>query len=1631
MKTADTMKLHKVLREAFLEPGHLAACGLEKGFAVDYIQSETFLLIMRDLWEEEESICSRTYELFRPMLESMQWDAPEAGWLSYFYYYALDKSFPDAVPVELNPEYECVCLFFMDILREVLNQQKKKHDADWQNRNTFAFLNQNEEAQLENPTEYRKFVKAFEKEYIYEMMKLSEEVTGHKTLDHITGVHYVALHIGRQLKNAGIPIDLGRVSGGAAGHDIGKYGCKESEYNRVPYLHYYYTDYWFKRHDIPYIGHIAVNHSTWDLELENLPLESLILIYADFRVKSIKGTDGRKVMHIYTLAEAFDIILGKLDNVDEKKNRRYRRVYMKLADFEAYMAYLGIETDLNTEKKKKLRLTATKCYYAMLQGDAIIEQMKFSSIDHNIRLMYRLRNEHAMNEILEEARNEKDWKNLREYIRIFEEYSTYLTQRQKLIVLKFLFDQLIHPEEDIRRHCAEMIGSLIAIFDEDYRKEVPKDEVIQKPEVTGCELLDQYMKSFLYPDHKVIPSHKQWIGYSTGIMISGLFSRCRASQVNEFRRIVLSYLELSEHHTDEIDTYLLQTAKHIPLSDGDSGLQVLYDYLMHLLKSRNDIARISALEMIDTLLPKLKGGIGITGELGIYLKESQGKAAAPVEEYLVKKILRGMGVDAGSVMELEQLYKVSNKELSNVFLKNLKAETHWVIKKAQIDMLTMNALSNPESNGFYTALHFCNLLKVSAVEGVRNSAGAALVTIIPHLTVEQRNDVSVELLRALELDGYQFSSYIPYYLGQILVYLPPVELEEMVKDLVEKVKHSNPQLNMLVLKTIGIFVVTRIQEAYEKEQGGLAIEKTAVRLLQVIINALADYNLQIKQFAFSVIGKEIFGSKRLTLEQKADAFRLIAKKVLYLISDNKERELQFLSNSAAFNHIYRFISEYVFTYGALDIAIPEKVAFFPGTFDPFSLSHKQIAVAIRDKGFEVYLAVDEFSWQRQALPNLIRRNIINMTIADELGIYAYPEDFSVNIANTADLSAVKGNFPNSELYLVAGSDVILNEEPYRRSKTKNALQRANHVVFDFRKEGEKQDQNAFEKALKRIEGKVIRLDLPHHYEDASPAQIRSYIDENREISSYIDPLAQKYIYENGLYQREPQYKALGGGVSIDVEVIRDFDQALLEELAAAFCKNPAAALRHMQEVSQRQFGRIILLRDAKGDGRIIGFSVFHWLKTSSVYDELKSSTLSKYIYDNAVGSMVLIDGIYCKPSPAFDNLEQVLLAETLAYCLAHDYDYIICRNGIEGQIEDSLQELLELCGFKKISGGPAHAPVYTVYAGNPCTLYLDIRSVIKEPYRSNANVRQVISQTRKLLMKALVDLYPGHLVLPFDRRMLHESLIKKICRENGVPTQQLSDAGLGPYICVPFGNILHKSIVPNTVTKSLHTEKYFRPDMKGYHIGAFPHYLDMETQLKLIRSFDRPIILVDDLLSKGYRMKALDPLLKQEPMEVKKIIVGILSNRGKELMDIQNREVDCAYFIPRLRAWFNESLQYPFIGGDALWRGSYPQRNLLPSVNLILPYTSPNFLKGTSKDAVYRLSEVCLQNAMDLLKILEEEYQEVSQRSLTLASLGNVFATPRCPDQGKDMEYNLNLTPSHYLENDLELLKRIRYYETP
>lgn len=1538
--------------------------------------------------------------------------------LMEIYQYTLSKTFKDACTLKVAKDLYAPFELYLRVFRVFCEIQKTVPSDSFESKFPLNFLSPLEEEELEHKDEYLKFVKAFKHNYIYEMMELSKEVLGYNTIEHISGVHYLSMYIARQLKNLLFPIDLGRVSGASAGHDIGKYGCIGEELKRVPYLHYYYSDEWFKRYGINYIRHIAINHSTWDLEFENLSLESLILIYADFRVKN-KNVENNPTMNIFTLNDSFAVILEKLDNVDDDKEKRYKKVYAKLLDFENFLKFNGIDTEVHSQFSNIERplQKSIKKNYALLFGNEITENLKFLSIYHNVNLMYKLRDEYSLDAILEEARSEKNWRNFREYIRVFEEYSTYLTQKQKLQTIKFLFDNLVHPEDDIRRHSAALIGNLIAIFDEKYRKEIPKNVVLTSDIITGPQLFKEYLDMLLYPSHKIIPYHRFLLSYNLSIMVDSLFKNCNEDSKEVFKEVLLEEYENVSKLSKDSSLFLLQTSEYIPLTNLGDNLKPMFTFISNALEKKNNMLRVAGLEAslnISKCLPK-----DHYFRLAIleHLKARDFRSTLPPENLLKARLWKVLEQEDESRKFYDYVLIDENK-MPDIFLSNLKTATDFIKKKTQIDFICYNASLKPKSFGLHSAIHFCNLLKVSAIESVRSHAGNAIIKVLPYLNQPERNEVAVELLRALEIEGNRFTEYIPAYLGKVILYLKPEELDEALDDLNYKIKTANEKVKCLMLKTIGVciqnytFYEGRFKEEKEKYDNRLCF------MLGILLNGTADYNKNVMQAALSVIGKDIFHSEILSMKNKADIYIKISKKLLTLVRYENQENLLFLSNSSSLNYIYKFISNYSFLYDDIVIETPEKLAFFPGTFDPFSNSHKAIVTLIRNMGFEVYLAIDEFSWSKKTLPSLLRKNIVNMSIAEDLHVYVYPDNYPTNIANSLDLKKLKENFPCKRVYMVAGMDVIMNASCYKKEVSEDSIHNFPHIVFE---RGSSKKLQALKSIIKE---EVLLLSLPAKYNDISSTQIRRFIDENRDISSLVSPMAQNYINENGFYQREPQEKTLPKSLFLKSEIIDDIDNNLLQKLFSCAGLNIEKHKDFIKDFSKMPSARAMILMDTN-ENKILGFSLFHWLRSNNLYEELKSGEVSEYFRDHSTGRVMVIDDIYVNAEVKNLNITCIVITETLAFSISRDYEYCIYKSSTKALENEALLNYLKLQGFIKVPKTSENENIYAVSMSTPCILNLDLENSIKEPFRSNISIRNEISKAREKLMGALCSLYKGQLLLSFDTTMLHQSMIRKICEVNEV--LPLNEGTLGNAMCVPYGDILDRYIIPNTVTKAIHTEKYFNGDMSGFKIAEFPHYMDLYTQVKMLKSFNRPVILVDNILHKGYRMQALNPLFKEEEVEVKTVVAGILSGKGKDLMSMQNRSVSSVYFIPRLRTWFNENALYPFIGGDAVLRTRMPERNLVPSINLILPYTSPTFIRDATVDSIYDLSKICIENSINILQAMEEEYHYLHERNLSLLSLGQIFNTPRCTDPGSNLDFNLNLSPSSYLINDLERLVRLKY----
>ncbi len=1544
----------------------------------------------------ERLSCARVLELCEPILDQICPRPPEQGWGPFAYQYVCHLMFPDN---GFAPEADLCgsgAEFYLTVLQLLLDCERSALPFDPML--DFQFLTEEEYEACDKAREYRRFLAAWRGEFLYELMRLGMEFTPFKTLNHIAGVHYIAMTAARCLAAAGAEVDLALISGAAAAHDVGKFGCRPGE--RVPYLHYYYTDQWLLDRKMEDISHIASNHSTWDLELESLSVESLLLIYADFRSKSERDREGREVVVLYPLDQSFQVILSKLDNVDRKKRRRYEFVYGKLHDFEDYMRRLGVDVDLTGRRQEPIPPKDP----ALMGQEETLNGLILLSVEHNLQLMHMLSNEQRFGNIIEAARSTKSWQQLRAYLNVFEEYFTYLSVRQKTQALSFLYELLMHREGDIRRQAGALIGQIVARFHLVYRKEVPADAQNDPAEEVPFTLWGQYLDMIIFPDHKTTPQQRSHISYTLKLVVESMLNHARSGDIPRFLDALLRYYNDPENTDDDTAFTLLDAARYLPPKHyGETTREKLVDFAAHFAVSEDPRLVTAALQFLrETVrnIPRSHPQMARIADLAQAVPSGQLTTV-----FLKCRILRRAGRD---VSDLENtLYHTDIT--SEVFLDNLKIATPWVVKVAGVELLRDQVEHGMQAHILHIATHFSNLVKVSERVVVRHTAGSALVHTLSLLRREQRNEVVVELGKGLEMGQYEISKYIPQYLGEAALYLHPSELDEQVLWLKTLLGSPNDSAVAGALNTIAVLLqhYPAYRERFSEKPE--VYEQRRRELLGLLLQGLAHYRETVRQEALLVTGKLLFESPLLNMEEKARLFSLSYRKLLFLTQESTSRQdgLTFFYRAAALAHINRFIALRRLDHGPFTFEKPRKVAFFPGTFDPFTLSHKGIVHAIRDLGFEVYLAVDEFSWSKKAQPHLIRRQIVNLSIAGDFHVHLFPDDIPVNIANPADLRRLVNLFPDREVYIVAGSDVVANASSYKAQPRSYSIHQMNHVIF--RRAGEAEPP-----APLPITGQVIQLQLPPHLEDISSTRIRENVDLNRDISNFIDPVIQDFIYQNGLYLRDSQDKPMLGAGDLEFQWVGQPDPMLLDRIAAGQPDREA-----IRAAISDQGDRVLLLRRA-GRGDILGYIAYRSLTTSQLFTALGDTELANRIRLRAAGKTLLITALAADSNQRFKDYHQLLLCELLARSLEEGCVYgVFCPHS--GQLDSQLEDVLLRTGFL---ARETDRPIWETDMRAPATLIQNLETTIQEPLAQNPRVLAAIRRSHQSLQRALTGLYPGSLLLTLSADIIHQRLLEKITAYNNVPAVPTVPRVLGENMCVPYGKLLRGKTVPNTVTKTIHTDKVFSPDLSESVMEPFPFYAPIPSQIRTIKSFDRPVILVDDLMHPGFRFKTLDPILRREGVPIRMVLVGVLSGYGKDLMDAWERPVDSVYYVPTLRQWFIEATLYPFIGGNTVRRPGSPVPGLLPGINHILPYAKPPYQNECGREAVFRMSKACLEGGLDVIRTLEQEYRILYGRNLTLARLPEAVILPLCPDKGTCLHYDPTLSASVYLENDLEVLLR-------
>lgn len=1544
------------------------------------IEAEGYMQRFAGLFSGARLRCADVLALCRPELETLCPGEPSEGWLAYAYDYARRLLYPEKTDAE---PFAPGAVFLLSVLQVLFAAEAEllPHDPAW----TFDFLTDDELAGSPCAPSYQRFLRLWRREFVYELMRLGLEVTPYRTLEHIAGVHHIAVTAARALRKSGVAVDVALVSGAAAGHDLGKFGCRPGE--RVPYLHYFYTDQWFRRRRMTDIGHVAANHSVWDLEPDYLSVEALLLIYADFRVKQLHDAQGREITRISTLAQAFQVILDKLDDVDGEKQKRYTRVYARLEDFEQFMVSCGVDVTMSGGDTPPLPEKHT----ALMTDDEALRALTLRCVGHNMELMHRLTDQRSFARLLEEARGETDWRRLRAYLAVMESYSLYLHIPQKVQTLTFLYELLMHREGDIRRQAAALLGEIIAGFHAGYAKERPADIRPDPRAITDVDQWRLYLDKILYPDHKLMPQHRRWIGYTLKFAVGSLLSHCPGRE-ERFLAPVFAYYRRPEDLDDYTAFQLLDTAAALPdTAYTASRARQMTDFAAALSLRKDLTIRMAAVLLLDRLAR-------LYPEDGRAL---EAVTAVPDGDSGTLRYLKQDVLSQGAPLLLPE------DVVSEIFLDNLKTATPWITKQGNLRLLTDFARSG-KSPALHIATHLSNLIKVSDRVTVRHSAGNALLALAPRLTADQRNEVAVELCRGLELGQQEFTKYIPDYLGRFALWLPPAELDEVLDDLRVNLSSSDSRVTASVLDTVGV-----IYEAYDAYRSRFpetddAYRRRRERLLGLLMRGLSGIDGATRQEALFVLGRRVFGSGELGRHEKRRAFMLTQRKLLSAQDEFPGEGLTFYYRAAMLGKLYRFITEERLFHKGFDFGAPRPVAFFPGTFDPFTLSHKGIVRAIRDQGFEVLLAIDEFSWSKKTQPYRLRRRIAAMAVADVFHVSIFPEDFPVNIANPENLHELRAAFPGRSVSIVVGSDVVLHASSYKKPVTPDSIHTFDHVVF------RRTEPDAEPADYSCITGKVLELTLPPQLEEISSTRIREAVDANRDISNLIDPTVQEFIYRRGLYLREPQ----------DKPVLRTEDLSFLPaspETAEKFLRTmlsvPTAAALRTQIESRGD--DVMVCRDT--DGTILGAASYACLDSARLFARLGDPALSGLVRQNAGGRTLLISGLFVPRGERQSDLCQLLITEVLTLALSREFTYALYLP-LEGAVSGYGRQLLTLQGF--VPAGDS-TDALAVDMRCPIVLSRNVDTAVKAPFSSSPRVLAAIAAAHRRLQAALTKLQPGSLVLSLSAGVIYHRLLQRITGRNGVPAEPTTPRVLGPDICVPYGKILRGVAVPNTVTKTLRTDKVYEPDLSTYSIEAYPDYSPLPDQVRTIHAFARPVILVDDMLHDGKRIRRLAPLLAETNTPVDQVLVGYLTGMGRDLMEQLGYDVDAIYYLPNLRLRFVESTLYPFIGGDTVRRSEALPGGLQPAVNRILPYTAPEYT-GMDDETAWELSLCCLENARDILLALETEFRSLYARNLTLSRLGEAVILPLCPDKGGCMTYDLSRAASTYLEGDIELLKRMR-----
>ena len=1114
-----------------------------------------------------------------------------------------------------------------------------------------------------------------------------------------------------------------------------------------------------------------------------------------------------------------------------------------------------------------------------------------------------------------------------------------LSDESRLCVLSFLYDMLSHRDGDVRRQAADLAGQLLAGFEPSVWKD--------------------YLRRMLFSNVLMPQRQRRWVGFALKYVLTSLLSRTEGRKQKDLLKALTEYYKSTQW--DSLTCFfLMDCASTIPYAlCNDSQRKMLLGFARFFLMSSDRELCCAALIFTDYWLEQGAGdGLNMEPYYDLFSRISREDPSPGM------RILAGQVLCANSGKTGVQL--TDHPELfTQLLLENRSMETPWIIKQVNLRILhrSRHSLCAGEAGSIQSGQYascLLNMLQFSDHIVNRLQAEEDLGHLLPSLDISVRFDAGAQLIRTIETGDANMLRYVPSCLARVYTALPEENRSNLKERLARLVDSESCAVVTAALKTAAMIISAGSGETDD--------------FLGLWCCGLSHYDLRISLYTLLMTGRLLYGSASLTPQQKQIIHAGLRNKIPCMMPEDPSL-YSLLCHEAAFDAIAGFLKE-----ALPEENEPEKIAFFPGAFDPFSLGNRAVVREITQMGFSVWLCADEFSWSRKVQPLRIRQQILAMSVADLKNAFLFPKDIQINIANPDDLRTLRQMFPGREVFLVAGSDVLENASAYKMPPQPDSVYTFPHIVFS---RNMNLSYEAGEKMRRKLPPGSILLKLPSFYEHMNASGIRENVFHGKDISDLVGMRVQHYIYDHNLYtggpaetmkKPAPMVRPVKVCFGEDVSAgVRSIEVSMSSDPVSAKLLWPAG-----QEMSEDRQMDIRSLIRYTADG------------TSARIRQVESLGRSGYNGLPAAMEELLMhckmNGITRVLAPADGKMRE--LAEMFGFIPSDEY---------EDQLEVSLKE--------------------------PVVLFSDTSCFIRDAYASAPPVRKAVHEAQMRLLKEAAKLRPGHAVLRAEAETLSYRLMKLILKENPPAADPYVTAPVGAMTVVPVGKLYRNTRLPGCVTKDLYIEKEYSEDLHDSTITHAPEYPPLPAQARTIRSLMRPVILVDDIYSLDQNGSAVCSIFTNEDVAVRKFIVGLLAGSAAVPADSDPVDLDAVYSIPDASLVLDEAELYPFIGGTCVQcQDAYAGT---ASVNPILPYQYPELPDDIRAGAFRQFSKICMENALAVCRALEDEYLQRNGRRLTLPGMREVFTEVRIPDSLIGSRAIENETPSELLRKELKRLGRL------